>query len=88
MRLCIDIKDTVFGQESNRESPEYKAEVYSQPRIVIIIIIIIIMARAFSRPPPTVKDRDKHQARLFGFCGGQIGSGTGFILSTSVFPGH
>jgi hypothetical protein len=29
----MDIEDTVFGQGSNRKSPEYKAEVYSQPRI-------------------------------------------------------
>jgi hypothetical protein len=46
------------------------------------------MAQAFSRPPLTAEDRVQSQARHFGFCGGQIGSGTGFLLSTSVFPGH
>ena len=46
------------------------------------------MAQAFSRLPLTAEGRIQSQARHLGFCDGQIGSGTDFILSTSVFSGH
>ena len=46
------------------------------------------MAQSFGRPPLIAEDWVQSQARHCGFPGGKIGSATGFILSTSVFPGH
>jgi hypothetical protein len=43
------------------------------------------MAHAVSRRPPTAKARDRSRLSPRGICGGQIGTGTGFSPSTSVF---
>jgi hypothetical protein len=44
------------------------------------------MAQAISHPPPTAEARVRSRVIPCGICGGQNGTGTGFSLSTSVFP--
>jgi hypothetical protein len=44
------------------------------------------MAQAVSRRPPTVEARVRSRVGPCGICGGQRCTGTGFSLSTSVFP--
>jgi hypothetical protein len=44
------------------------------------------MAQAVSRRPLTAEARFQSRVSPCGICGGQSGTGTGFSLSTSVFP--
>jgi hypothetical protein len=44
------------------------------------------MAPAVSRRPLTAEARVRSRVSPCGICGGQSGTGTGFSLSTSVFP--
>jgi hypothetical protein len=44
------------------------------------------MAQAVSRRPLTAEARVRSRIIQCGICGGQSGTGTGFSLSTSVFP--
>ena len=44
------------------------------------------MARAVSRRPLTAEARVRSRVSPCAICGGQSGTGTGFSLSTSVFP--
>jgi len=81
----MDIEDIVFGQDSNRETPEHKERFIVNIELIVVVVVVIIiviigpvMAEAFSRPPLTAEDRVKSQSRHFENCGGQICSGTGF----------
>jgi hypothetical protein len=44
------------------------------------------MAQAVSRRPLTAEARVRTRVNPYGICGGQNGTGTGFSLSSSVFP--
>ena len=44
------------------------------------------MAQAVSRRPVTADARVRSRVSPRGICGGQSGTGTGFLPSTSVFP--
>jgi hypothetical protein len=44
------------------------------------------MAQVVSRRPLTVEARVRVRVNPCGICGGQSGTGTGFSLSSSVFP--
>jgi hypothetical protein len=44
------------------------------------------MAQVVSRRPLTAEARVRSRISPCGICGGQIGSGTGFSPSSSVFP--
>jgi hypothetical protein len=44
------------------------------------------MAQAVSRRPLTAEARVRARVNPCGICGGQSGTGTGFSLSSSVFP--
>jgi hypothetical protein len=44
------------------------------------------MAQAVSRRTPTAEARVRSRVSPCGICGGQSGTGTGFSLSSSVFP--
>jgi hypothetical protein len=46
------------------------------------------MAQPASRRLLTAEDRVRSRVSPCGICGGQCGTGTGFSLSTSVFPCH
>ena len=45
-----------------------------------------VMAQAVSRRPPIAEVRVRSRVGPRGICGKQIGTGTGFSPSTSVFP--
>jgi hypothetical protein len=49
-------------------------------------VLVRDMAQAVSRRPFTVEARFRSRFSPYGTCGGQSGTGTGFLLSTSVFP--
>jgi hypothetical protein len=44
------------------------------------------MAQAVSRRPVTAEERFRSPVSLYGICGGQSGTGTGFSPTTLVFP--
>jgi hypothetical protein len=54
----------------------------------LTVVVGRAMAQVVSRRPLTAEARVHARVNPCGICGGQIGTGTGFSPSSSVFPCH
>jgi hypothetical protein len=62
------------------------AKVRSEGQAIRVALNGRAMAQVVSRRLPTAEARVRSRVSPCGICGGQIGTGTSFYPSTSVFP--